>query len=383
MITGGVMLAVVMGVSGPGVFGEPATVPAAVSATLRPVTETEKKAIDYLVAQQGKDPTGKALTGPKEERAWMPQAGPGVTALILKGLVESGMKADDPVVVKGLAFIETFRQTDGGYYKNSNGNYNTSVVLSLFPLLPGDGYKAQIKGMQDFLKSVQEMDGKTDEGGKAVTKDHPWHGGMGYGGKGAARPDLSNTSFAIEALRESGVPANDPAIQAALMYVSRCQLNSETNDQPFAKGQTAGSFIYSSSNERAGGQVLAGYGSMTYAGLKSFLHAGLTKDDPRVKKAWSWLMETWTLDKNPGTDDEGGLFYYYHMFAKTLQIWGENNPVDAKGVKHDWRKELETKLAAIQHTDGSFINAKAQRWMEGNPVLATTYVLLALEEARR
>ncbi len=387
-----VLAAAAFATSGAALLAEPTPAPAAVAPTLRPITATERKSINYLLAQQGKDATGKPNAGPKEDGAWVPQAGPGVTALILKGLLESGMKPDDPVVAKGLAYIETFHQPDGGYYKDSNPTYNTSITLGLFALLPAEAYQPKIKAMQDFLKSIQSMEGKTDAAGKPITKDNPWYGGMGYAGKGARRPDLSNTSFAVEALRDSGLPASDPSIQAALIFVTRCQMNSEDNDQPFAKGQTSGGFIYTSANggesgmgaarERNGDEVLTAYGSMTYAGLKSFLYAGLTKDDRRVKKAWSWLMNTWTLDKNPGTDQEAGLFYYYHMFAKALRVYGADNPIDAKGVKHDWRKELETKLASIQRNDGSFVNAK-DRWMEGNPVLATTYVLLALEEARR
>ena len=42
--------------------------------------------------------------------------GPAVTALAVTALVRSGMPADAPPVQKGLAFLLSFRQPDGGSY---------------------------------------------------------------------------------------------------------------------------------------------------------------------------------------------------------------------------------------------------------------------------
>ena len=40
-----------------------------------------------------------------------------------------------------------------------------------------------------------------------------------------------------------------------------------------------------------GRRMIRSYGSMTYAGLKSMMYAGLTKDDPRVKAATEWISK--------------------------------------------------------------------------------------------
>ena len=71
-------------------------------------------------------------------------------------------------------------------------------------------------------------------------------------------------------------------------------------------------------------------GGMTYAGLKSFLYAGVGKDDPRVKAAVDWIRRHYTLDENPGQGD-AGLYYYYHMFAKAMDALGEDQFADAEG----------------------------------------------------
>lgn len=365
--------------------GQPETDPKAVKALL---AKEETNAINYLLKIQ--DKTG----------AWSPETGPAVTALVVRGLVQSGRSLDDPAVAKGLAFIETFRQPDGGYYKDAWPNYCTCIVLGMMHELPKEAYKEKIAKAQEFLRSIQSVEGKVDDKGQPITPAHAWYGGAGYAGKGATRPDLSNTAYYIEALRDSGATADDPAIKNALLFVSRCQMNSETNDQPYAKGQSSGGFIYSTNaggeskfpneKDRDGKEVLAAYGSMTYAGLKSFIYAGLSKDDPRVKQAWKWIQETWTLNKNPGSPDsqgEMGLYYYLHTFAKTLRAAEATTVVDAKGVSHNWRLELAVKLAALQNPDGKFVNnteTKAgQRWMEANPTLVTAYMVLALQEAQK
>ncbi len=90
-------------------------------ATAKPAGAAEKKGLDYLLAHQ--DANG----------AWLPQVGPGVTALQwCGGLVQSGKWIDDPAVKKGLDFIASTKQKDGGYYKDSNPNYNSAIVLSMF-----------------------------------------------------------------------------------------------------------------------------------------------------------------------------------------------------------------------------------------------------------
>jgi squalene-hopene/tetraprenyl-beta-curcumene cyclase len=123
---------------------------------------------------------------------------------------------------------------------------------------------------------------------------------------------------------------------------------------------------------------------MTYAMLKSYMYAGLKKDDPRVKAAWDWITKNWTLDENPGmrlagpANAENGLFYYYHTLARALNAYDEPVVPDAKGGKHDWRVELIEKLAALQKPEGGWAGEK--KWMEEKPILATAFAVLALQE---
>jgi squalene-hopene/tetraprenyl-beta-curcumene cyclase len=73
-----------------------------------------------------------------------------------------------------------------------------------------------------------------------------------------------------------------------------------------------------------------------------------------------------------------GLYYYYHTFAKAMSAWGEDQFEDAKGTKHDWRRELFEELKSRQRPDGSWVNERRDQFGEGNPDLATSFALLAL-----
>jgi squalene-hopene/tetraprenyl-beta-curcumene cyclase len=307
---------------------------------------------------------------------------PGITALVVTALLKTKLVTPaEPVITKGLGYLEQFVRPQGGF-EGAHANYTTSIALMAYKEANAGGkFDTLIHGGQDFLKTMQwdETEGKDP-------KD-PFYGGAGYGGTNS-RPDLSNTAFMFEALRETGLPADDPSLQKALQFVSRCQnFESEFNDQPWAGKVNDGGFIYTAAN---GGSSMAGetengglrsYGSMTYAGFKSLIYAGLTKDDPRVKAALDYIKKSYTLDENPGMGDKG-LYYYYQAFSKAMSAMGDAVFLDAKGTRHDWRAELVAALAKRQSADGGWVNP-ADRFMEGDPNLVTAYSLIALSYTRK
>ena len=307
-------------------------------------------------------------------------------------MLRSGrVTSDDPAVVKGLAYLERFLGPKGGLSEAPHSVYSTSVALMAFQAAnKGGRFDRVIKGGQDFLKATQFDEGE----GKG--KSDVQYGGMGYGG-GNSRPDLSNTSFFIEALHDTGLPADDPALQKAMVFVSRCQnLKSEFNDLPGASKVNDGGFGYTptiESNETKGkaakgaGRSGGGDGGlrssagMTYAGLKSMIYAGLTQDDPRVKAALAYIRKHYTLDENPGQGQRGHLYYYYQTFGKAMAVFNKPTIVDAKGVEHNWGAELVAALAKRQEANGGWAN-RDDRFMEGDPNIVTSYALLALASTR-
>jgi hypothetical protein len=251
-----------------------------------------------------------------------------------------------------------------------------------------------IEKARDFLIALQ-----ADEA-EGYSPDHPYYGGNSYGDE--ERPDLSNVQMALEALAASGLEKDNPAYKRALVFLSRCQNRSESNDMQVATDEGVivsgndGGGIYAPGNSKAGTielpdgkKVARSYGSMSYALLKSFVFAGLPKDDPRMKACWEWLKKHYTLDVNPGFESlrepsapYQGLFYYFHTMAVALDLYGEETIVDPQGKSHSWRKELCGRLVGLQSkTDGSWKNENSSRWWESNPLLASSYAMVSLDAA--
>jgi squalene-hopene/tetraprenyl-beta-curcumene cyclase len=330
-------------------------------------------AIDYLrseaISQQG------ALSG---------QSGTGVTSLCVSAILTHRPDAvSDPAVAKGLEFLEKNIRPDGGIYSegSTHRNYETCLAISAFSKANRNGrYTSVLSKAEDFVKGIQW------DQGEGIETDDPSYGGAGYGSH--KRPDLSNTAFMLEALHELGRGEEDEAIRKALIFVSRTQnLESAANDTVHAAKVNDGGFYYTPA---AGGESQAGvtadgglrsYGSMTYAGLKSMIYAGVDKDDPRVKAAMEFIRNHYSLEQNPGMG-AAGLYYYYHTFGKALDAAEIDTLTDAAGVDHPWRDELFATLADSQSEDGSWVNGENTRWMEGDRALVTGYALLALEHCR-
>jgi squalene-hopene/tetraprenyl-beta-curcumene cyclase len=346
---------------------DPAAAPRPAGPSAELYNQVVAKAVAYLESQ------GQAADG-----SYSAQAGPGVTALVTAGLLRNGKAPADPLVARSLDYLQRFAHDDGGVYAegSTHRNYETCLAIMCFKEANADGrYNDLLAKGEAFVKKLQW---DAEEGHDLASTSY---GGAGYGSN--QRPDLSNTSYLIDTLKTLGAGADDPALQAALIFVSRCQnLETEHNTTEFANKNPDGGFYYTIA---AGGSSQAGptdtgglrsYGSMTYAGLKSMIFAGVGSDDRRVEAALEWIKRNYTLSENPGMGD-AGLYYYYHTFAKSLDAVGQPTVVDANGASHDWRRELVEHLARLQQESGAWVNMN-ERWMEGDPNLATGYVLLAL-----
>lgn len=343
-----------------------------------------------------------------------PKSPPAISALALRAFAKEGkLPSNTDYVDRGYQFLLSRQVEDGGIYKDLLANYNTAIAVSALAAANDPRFEQPMARAVSYLKGLQwtpetrpEYPGKEGEKvaesnqGKQVVKDESdaFYGGWGYGGRsrGAGRPDLSNAQLTLDALHDAGVKSDDPAMQRAVAFLTRCQNFSETNDQAWAGND--GGFVYGPADNRqgesmageyvdaSGKRMLRSYGSMTYAGLKSMIYAGLTKDDPRVKAAFDWITGNWTLDINPGMQfnnpdsAKAGLYYYYHTLARAMNAYDQPTLNVADGKQVDWRVELIEKLAALQQADGSWIGDK--RWMENDPVLVTAYVVQALQEAR-
>ncbi len=304
---------------------------------------------------------------------------PALTALVLTAFFSSTRKygpEDGPWVRKGIEYLIQCQKEDGGIYVDQLRNYYTSVALMALTAHPDVArqHKDAIEKAKQFLLKLQcdEEEGYTPEKDK-------FYGGFGYGS--SERPDLSNTQYALEALKAAGLPESDPAFQKAVVFLQRCQNRSESNDQAWAGND--GGFVYYPGSSAGGEEKSAdgnmayrSYGSMTYAGIKSYIYANLTKDDPRLKAAIEWIRKNYDLSQNPGAGQQG-LYYYYHTFAKTMLLLNLPLLEDSDGAVHNWREDLAQTLLSRQKTDGSWKNENS-RWWESDPRLVTAYSIICL-----
>lgn len=350
------------------------------------------KGVGFLKSQQD-----------EEKGSWSDPANPAFTALAISSILgdpnfdlAKGLPAE---AEKGYAFLLSNVQADGGIYSKGLATYNTALSIMA---LAQSGRKEHLpviaKARRLLVNQQQDYD-------KKGVVDNPFDGGIGYGGT-YAHSDLSNTHLAMEALYYSKKVLADTGFDesgefdldwdAAIEFVSATQ-NSEASvkrlgDWAGLREEDKGGFVYfpgdTKSEEielKTGGgakTALRSYGSMSYAGLLSFIYADMDREDPRVVSAMDWLGRNFTLEENPGMGTQG-LYYYYHTMAKALAITGTKRLVAPDGRKIDWKKELALKLMGEQQPDGSWINKGSNRWMEDDAVLVSAYSLLALEHVHR
>jgi len=305
-----------------------------------------------------------------EDGSWSGSVG--ITALALRAYLENRRgydEGDGPFIARPIEFLLGHTNPDGSISESiSNRNYNTAVSITALKATNNAKYDEVIKNGQGFIKNLQ-----LDEA-EGYEPAHKYYGGIGYGGD--ERPDLSNQYLAVEALKLTGVDANDPVWDKALVFISRSQNNSETNDQEWAAND--GGFTYMPGYSPHGES--GSYGGMTSAGLLSLLFADADKNDPRVQAAYNWIRSNYTVQTNPGAKDNQGLFYYYNVFAKAMRAYGEVEVEDVQGQKHNWRNDLVQQLLSMQDKDGSWVNPYSSRWWEGDRNLVTAWSVIALNQ---
>lgn len=325
---------------------------------------------------------------------------PAVTSLACTALAKSPRAEEEAVqaaIHRGLDFALSFRQPNGSIWVKGEEYPNYTTAITLLAL-------ATVRREQDLGAMHAARGYLMDSQVRNIPKKNPFYGGIGYARR--LRPDLNNAQWAYEALHVSEFLAQEPLAkdpdamertrqmwERAQRFISSCQNRPESN--PERKGLEAvasdednyGGFFYmpgatpsGTTTYDDGKEVPNSYGSMTYAGMKSLIYAGVERDDPRVLAALDWARRHYTFDRHPGCGQQG-LYYYIHSMAKCLAVYGTDTIEDQQGATRHWRRDLVTELVNRQRTDGSWINDKASRWMENVPELVTAYSLMAMEFA--
>ena len=359
--------------------------------------ETYAAAAEKLVGIQ--DAAGAWKMGPEGKETPSPSA----TALIvasLAGAPEPIRTQQKAATAKGLAFIHSKVNADGSFGEGPTGGflktYTTALCLvALSSVERTDKVADGIRGAQAYLKNNQ-------------LKEGPHEGGLGYGdapkaGEKPGKGDLSVTGFVAEGLKASGLPQDDEFWKLVVKFVRKCQNNSEINKDPefmaelkkanMAVGDDGGLYYAPVASEKASPagtkkvidkEIIQSYGAMTYDGIKTYIYAGLKKDSPEVKSAMDWVRKNYVLDAHPGfpfnpkRDQLRGLYYYYLLMARALDVYGENPLETFDGKKHDWPRELAEHFVKVVRDTKLWQNDNSS-WYENDPVVTTSYVLMTCD----
>ncbi len=341
-----------------------------------------EKALGWLVSVQG------------VEGEWSGTAHPAISALVLNAMdaAVSGLSLPrerfEASRRRGMAFLRSRVKPDGGIYSESLTLYNTALSLTAL-LRSGDPSDRSLTDRAAAFVAAQQARGM----------DRPeLDGGIGYGPTGVSpkrqHPDLDNTLVALEALRahaearkadERGAAVAGLDWKAAADFVGRCQNLKAGNAGVWVSEESGnrGGFVYYPGFSNAGSQELSGgrtalrsYGSMSYAGLLSFVYAEIPRNDERMRAALQWLSENYTIEENPGLGKQG-LFYYFYLMTKALCASSVEELRTKDGKRVAWARPLALRMMDLQAAEGWWENDVA-RWMEKDRVLVTSYCVTAL-----
>jgi squalene-hopene/tetraprenyl-beta-curcumene cyclase len=359
-----------------------------IAAELRPrdvsfrneVQRAIEKGLDYLKTTQNSNGW------------WSTPDHPSVTALALSAFMGEPQQRyrNAPQVKKAYDFVLSCAKPDGGIYVTNLANYNTSISMMGLLAAHDPKYDAVLRKARAFVAGSQ-----VDTGVKGKV-DSPWDGGVGYS-HDETRSDMNNTLVALEALYYSKHLVEDQALAdakdlnwvAAIQFIQTCQNLPGVNKQEWVStdANDRGGFVYdpettkSAAVTNANGKVaLRSYGSISYAGLLSYIYADVKQSDPRVQAVLDWLRLNYSLQENPGMGQQG-YYYYLHLMTKALNA-ANVDTLETKNGKVDWRREVAMRLIDLQKADGSFQNENG-RWWEKDPILVTSYAVLALEIIER
>jgi squalene-hopene/tetraprenyl-beta-curcumene cyclase len=354
------------------------------------LSRARQRGADFLLKQQSKDGAWRSdVYGHFKD-------GTALTPLALSALVATVPERKE-AIHKAAARLAGMVKPSGEITAPSYGFdfalYTAALTVTALSRLGDRKYRP---ARDAFLKMLWQRQLTEDLGWKPDDKEY---GGWGYSRDlprnpkpGELRPNLvesnlSATTFALEAVRAAGVPAKDPRLAKALVFVRRCQnLEDDPRKREPALDDGGFFFIYDDAvrnkagvagKDKAGRDRYASYGSVTADGLRCLVYCGLPETDARRRAAHAWLRKHFQAAETPGKyeqrrerDRMGVYFYYTASVAKS--------PLAAEKVGGvTVRRLLAEALLKQQEQDGSWLNrTEAQR--ENDPIVATSFALMAL-----
>jgi hypothetical protein len=342
------------------------------------------KGVDWLKKQQQPSGDFGESKGPTYQGGGVAYHNkPGLTAFALLALLKSDVPHTDPVISKGLAFLQDYVDRKG----NLISNYDRGVILMALEAFHESAVADTLKKkggkpservgdfkepkytpsglMMGFISGIVKalLEEQTSQGG--------WRYGKGFGLVGSPE-DISCTQIILLGLKSATrmkAVVDPAAVRKAMEFV----LSSQDKDGPKVERpsdyRTGERGTYASNgNDRARGWAYIKRGSrpdeekvcgsMTCAGVgcliiaKSILGKGILGKkgsesvDQSIYDGFAWLSTHWSVEANP---DQGPARHYYHLYG--LERVGTLGLYEKVG-SHYWYKEGALIVLKDQKPDG-------------------------------
>ncbi|HUR38000.1 MAG TPA: prenyltransferase/squalene oxidase repeat-containing protein [Planctomycetota bacterium] len=370
------------------------------------VAQAIDKGVEWLKKQQQPSGDFGESKGPTYGPGKAYPNKPGITAFSLLALLKSDVPHNDPVITKGLSFLQDYVGQRG----NVISNYDRGVILMALEafhesgaaeLLRRKGQKATERigdfkepkytpspQIQAFIQGIVKplLEEQTKLGG--------WRYGRGFGLVGSEE-DISCTQIVLLGLKSATrmKAAVDPtAFRKAMDFVLRSQeKDGPKMERPadFVPGDRGTYASLGSDRARGWAYIKTGSkpeeekvsGSMTCAGIGSLLVAksilgkslgkkGGDEVDQCIYDGFAWLTAHWSVTENPA---QGKSRHFYHLYGiervGTLGLF-------EKISGHSWYREGAEVLLEGQKADGSWDNKDE---IVPTDTLDTCYALLFLK----
>lgn len=369
------------------------------------VAQAIDRGVDWLKKQQQPSGDFGESKGPTYGPGKAYPNKPGITAFALLALLKSDVPHNDPVITKGLSFLQDYVGQRG----NLISNYDRGVILMALEAFheAGAGELLRKKGQKtaervgDFKEPrytpspqiqafIQNLVRPLQE---EQTKPGGWRYGRGFGLVGSEE-DISCTQIVLLGLKSATrmkATVDPMSFRKAMDFV----LRSQEKDGPkverpadYVPGDRGTYASLGSDRARGWAYIKTGSkpdeekvcGSMTCAGIGSLLIAksilgkslgkkGGDEVDQSVFDGFAWLTTHWSVSDNPG---QGTPRHFYHLYGiervGTLGLF-------EKISGHSWYREGAEVLVSAQKADGSWDNRDE---IVPTNTLDTCYALLFL-----
>jgi squalene-hopene/tetraprenyl-beta-curcumene cyclase len=211
----------------------------------------EKRALDWLVAMQGKDGGWAAFDADNnwqilshvpfaDHNAMLDPSCPDITGRVLEALLVCGLKPNHPAVRKGVQFLLKTQEQDGSWYGRWGVNFLYGTFLALRGLRAAgvDETEPSIQRALEFIRAYQNRDGGWGESCSSYDEN-----------RFMPSPSTpSQTAWGILALLAGG-DLRTESLYNAVDYLVRSQNSDGTWDEDYCTGTGFPSVFYLSYTE--------------------------------------------------------------------------------------------------------------------------------------